>query len=86
MTVYRLVIHRHGRLLGQFDSETPWAREAIADLLERLPEQDGYRTELFVAHDERRLLESGPQGLRVVGREPLFEPLSEPLPPTTTPL
>lgn len=86
MTVYRLVIHRHSRLLGQFDSETPWARKAIADLLERLPEQDGYRTELFVAHDERRLLESGPQGLRVVGREPLFEPLSEPLPPTTTPL
>ena len=33
MNAYRLVISRHGRLLGQFDSETPWAGDAIRDLL-----------------------------------------------------
>lgn len=76
MKAYRLVISRHGRLLGQFDSETPWAGEAIRDLLQRLPAGDGYRTELFVAHDERRLLESGPHGLTVLGREPLFQPVT----------
>lgn len=76
MKAYRLVISRHGRLLGQFDSETPWAGEAIRDLLQRLPAGDGYRTELFVAHDERRLLESGPHGLIVLGREPLFQPVT----------
>ncbi|MFC4487679.1 cytoplasmic protein [Tepidiphilus baoligensis] len=75
MKIYRIVIFRHGRLLGQFDSETPWAAEAVHDLLQRLPEQEGYRTELFVAHDERRLIESGPGGLRLLGREPLFQPL-----------
>lgn len=75
MKAYRLVISRHGRLLGQFESETPWAEEAVSDLLRRLPAQDGYRTELFVAHDERRLLESGPGGLKILGREPLFQPL-----------
>jgi hypothetical protein len=75
MNAYRLVISRHGRLLGQFDSETPWAGDAIRDLLQRLPECDGYRTELFVAREERRLLESGPGGLKLLGREPLFQPL-----------
>ena len=75
MNAYRLVISRHGRLLGQFDSETPWAGDAIRDLLQRLPECYGYRTELFVAREERRLLESGPGGLKLLGREPLFQPL-----------
>lgn len=50
MKAYRLVISRHGRLLGQFESETPWADDAIRDLLQRLPVRDGYRTELFVAY------------------------------------
>lgn len=75
MKAYRLVISRHGRLLGQFESETPWADDAIRDLLQRLPARDGYRTELFVAHEERRLLESGPHGLKVLCREPLFQSL-----------
>lgn len=75
MKTYRLVIFRHGRLLGRFESDTPGAREAMLDLLQRLPEEEGYRTESFVAHDERRLLESGPDGLRVVGRDPIFVPL-----------
>lgn len=75
MRAYRLVISRHGRLLGQFESETPWAEDAIRDLLQRLPGRDGYRTERLVAHGERRLLESGPDGLKVLGREPLFQPI-----------
>lgn len=37
MRAYRLVISRHGRLLGQFESDTPWAEDAIRDLLQRLP-------------------------------------------------
>ena len=75
MKAYRLVISRHGRLLGQFESDTPWADDAIRDLLQRLPVRDGYRTELFVAYEERRLLESSSQGLKVLGREPAFQPL-----------
>lgn len=75
MKAYRIVISRHGRLLGHFESDTPWAEDAIRDLLRRLPGRDGYRTELFVAHDERRLLESGPDGLKVLSRKPLFQPI-----------
>ncbi|HBO80375.1 MAG TPA: cytoplasmic protein, partial [Cupriavidus sp.] len=33
---------------------------------------DGYRLELLVATDERRVVESGPGGVRVLGIEPLF--------------
>lgn len=29
MKAYRLIISRHGRLLGQFESETPWADECV---------------------------------------------------------
>ncbi|MDD3652388.1 cytoplasmic protein [Immundisolibacter sp.] len=76
MKIYRLVIYRHDRLLGHFDSEMPWAETAVGDLLRLLPAQQGYRAELFVARSERRLLESGPQGLRLLSREPAFEPLA----------
>lgn len=73
MTTYRLDIFRFGRLIGQLQSETPWAKEAILDVVRRLPEKDGYSTTLLVAHDERRILETGPSGSRVISREPLFE-------------
>lgn len=73
MTTYRLDIFRFGRLIGQLQSEAPWAKEAIGDVAQRLPEKDGYSTKLFIAHDERRILETGPSGLRVISREPLFE-------------
>lgn len=73
MTTYRLDIFRFGRLIGQLQSEAPWAKEAILDVVQRLPEKDGYSTTLLVAHDERRILETGPSGSRVISREPLFE-------------
>lgn len=40
MKAYRLVISRHGRLLGQFESEAPWADESNHDLLQRLSARD----------------------------------------------
>jgi len=73
---YRLVIYRHDRLLGHFESDTPWSREAARDIAARLSADDGYRLELLVADGERRLLESTPQGLRVLSREPEFKPAS----------
>ncbi|MEK7694813.1 MAG: cytoplasmic protein [Pseudomonadota bacterium] len=72
MKTYRLNIWRHDRLLGHFDSGTPWAAEAVKDVAGRLGAADGYRLELLVATDERRVLESGPGGVRVLGIEPLF--------------
>jgi hypothetical protein len=44
----------------------------VKDIAARLGEADGYRLELLVADSERRLLESGPDGVRLLSSEPLF--------------
>ncbi|MCP8467056.1 cytoplasmic protein [Pseudomonas sp. ZM23] len=75
MQKYRLIIQRHGQLLGHFDSDVPWAREAVRTIVECLGAQ-GYDLELRVAEGERRLLESTPEGIRLLGSEPLFRPAS----------
>ncbi len=75
MPHYRLLVHRHDKYLGHFDADTGDALHAIREIATRLSGGDGYRLELLAAHGERRLLESGPDGLRVLGREPLFAPV-----------
>lgn len=71
MQKYRLTIQHHGRLLGHFESDVPWAREAVRSIAGCLGEL-GYDLELQVAEGERRLLESTPEGVRLLGSEPLF--------------
>ncbi|WP_406625200.1 cytoplasmic protein [Acidovorax sp. SDU_ACID1] len=72
MHTYRLVIRRHDKPLGHFESSTPWSREAVEDIAARLPAADGYRLELLIANGERRLLESGPDGIRVLSTDLIF--------------
>ncbi|MBD9516866.1 cytoplasmic protein [Pseudomonas sp. PDM22] len=73
MHKYRLTIQRHGQLLGHFDSDLPWARDAVRAIAESLGGQD-FDLELQVADSERRLLESSPAGIKVLASEPLFRP------------
>lgn len=73
MNTYRLVIRRHERLLGHFESDTPWSLEAVKDIAARLREGDGYQLELLVADGEKRLLESTPRGIRALSIEKLFK-------------
>ena len=73
MRTYRLIIWRHGRLLGHFESSTPWSREAVEDVAARLGADDGYRLELLISDGERRLLESSPDGIRVLSIEYQFK-------------
>ncbi|MBD9629293.1 cytoplasmic protein [Pseudomonas sp. T] len=74
MQKYRLTIQRHGQLLGHFDSDLPWARDAVRAIAESLGGQD-FDLELQVADSERRLLESSPAGIKVLASEPLFRPV-----------
>lgn len=74
MHKYRLIIQRHGQLLGHFDSDLPWAREAVRAVATALGEQ-GFDLELQAADGERRLLESSPEGIRVLACEPLYRPV-----------
>ena len=72
MQTFRLIIHRQDKLLGHFDSDAPWAAEAIRALSDTLTGA-GYDLELLVATSERQLLESSPEGIRVLSREPIFK-------------
>ncbi|HDS1367964.1 TPA: cytoplasmic protein [Stenotrophomonas maltophilia] len=74
MKTYRLIIRNRDRLLGHFESSTPWSLEAIKETASRFPARDGYRLELLVSHGEKRLIESTPEGIRVLSSELLFEP------------
>jgi len=73
MQKYRLIIQRHGQLLGHFDSDLPWAKDAVRHIAACLGEL-GYGLELQVADSERRLLESSPAGIKVLASEPLYRP------------
>lgn len=75
MQKYRLTIQHHGRLLGHFESDVPWAREAVRAIAGCLGEL-GYDLELQVAEGERRLLESSPAGIKLLASEPLFRPVA----------
>lgn len=71
MKTYRLELRRHGSLLGHFESDSARAMEVIREISRRL---DGYDLSLLVAESERRILESGPDGIRLLGSERLFAP------------
>ncbi|WP_232243855.1 MULTISPECIES: cytoplasmic protein [Pseudomonas] len=66
------MINSSDRLLGHFESATPWAHEAVQEIARCLAGA-GYSVELLVADSERRLLESGPDGVRVLYSEPVFK-------------
>jgi len=72
MPVYRLVIKRDGRLIGHFESTAASALDDSRDIAARLPAKDGYQLSLLVADGERRLLESTPQGIRLLASESVF--------------
>jgi hypothetical protein len=74
-TPYRIDIAREGRLWGQLHIDHPWGDEALRDLLNTLKAHGGYELSVHVAKAERRIIESSPAGVRVLGREPLFEPM-----------
>ena len=76
MTLYRVTVWRNERLRCQIDADTPWAREAMADVAARFAPGDGYRLELAVATEERRLLSAQGGRIDVIAREPLLQPLA----------
>ena len=72
MNRYRLMVHRDTKLLGHFESAVPWAQDAVHEIARCLADA-GYDLELLIADSERRLLDSGPEGIRIVHSEPIFK-------------
>ncbi|CAB3872072.1 cytoplasmic protein [Achromobacter denitrificans] len=79
MPVHRLVIMRHGRLIGHFESTLASTQDDCREIASRLPSEDGYQVSLQIADGERRLLESTPAGIRVLASETLFKSVPEDL-------
>ncbi|MFY4258195.1 cytoplasmic protein [Achromobacter xylosoxidans] len=76
MLKHRIVIHRHGELLGHFDASARMTRQAVMEIQALFKATDGFRCELRVEAGERRILESGPDGIRVLGSDTLFTPVA----------
>lgn len=72
MNRYRLMVSRNNRLAGHLEYANPWALEAVQDIARCLADA-GYAIQFQVADGERRLLESGPEGVRVLHSEPIFK-------------
>lgn len=71
MKSYRLVIRQQGRIVGHFDTTGEAALEDACVARSLFGLAGGYQCELLVADSERRILESTPEGLRVLSREVL---------------
>lgn len=78
MSGYRLIIHCHGVRWGQFDSDGPGARDHLVALAGRLPAQDGFHLQWQQAVGERRVLHSGPDGLKVLSSAPVYRDMTAP--------
>ncbi len=76
MKIYRIVVRQDGRLLGHFESEVPWALEAISIVEAEFAKNPGFQFERLVAEEERRLIQAGPEGVRVLNRELVFKPIT----------
>jgi len=77
MSTHRLVIHRHGKLMGYFESATPDAEQAVREVASALSMSEGFSMDMQVATGERRLLESTPDGIRLLSRQPIFQSLGD---------
>lgn len=72
---FRVEVQKEGRAWCAVDIQNPWSEEALRDVTRRFPAEEGFQVSIGVAVDERRLLESGPQGrLRLLASEPIFQP------------
>ncbi len=79
MKCYRLVIRHNGRLVGHFDTSGQDALEDVCVARAMFGVTGGYQCELLVSDSERRMLESGPEGMKVLMREPCFRPVTSQL-------
>ncbi len=72
---FRIELSFNGRAWSRIDIDVPWATEVLDDIRARFSAEHGYRMRVFVADAERRIIESGPEGIRLLTRDPLFKPL-----------
>lgn len=73
---YLILVWKNKRLWCRVEVDCPWSNEVVRDILSRLPAKNGYSFEFFMAVDERRIIESYQDGVRLLVREPVYKPVS----------
>ncbi|HEE9831306.1 TPA: cytoplasmic protein [Citrobacter freundii] len=76
MKSYRLVVRQNGRMVGHFDTCGTAALEDICVARAMFGIAGCYDCELLVADSERRMLESGPEGMKILMREACYRPVT----------
>ncbi|AGJ84834.1 hypothetical protein WP3W18E01_13350 [Raoultella ornithinolytica] len=75
MKSYRLVVRQQGRIVGYFETAGNEALEDVCVARSLFGVTGGYQCDLLVSDSERRILESGPEGMKVLSREKCFRPV-----------
>ena len=73
---YLINVWKSKRLWRRIEIDHPWAEDVVHDLLTKLLIEEGYSFEFFIATDERRIIESSKNGVRLLVRKPLYKPVS----------
>ncbi|WP_368919022.1 cytoplasmic protein [Citrobacter sp. RHB21-C01] len=76
MKSYRLVVRQQGRVVGHFDTSGVDALADICVARAMFGVAGGYQWELLVADAEKRMLESGPDGMKILMREKCYRPVT----------
>ncbi len=77
MSQFKILLWQNQSLLGQFESAANTGHELIQQIRSRFPQEAGFRTEVMVSSDEKRIIESSRQGIRLISREVIYQPYNE---------
>lgn len=70
----RLVVMKGSRMLGTFEPAAHLAEDDLKSVASLFSQEPGLTVQWEKLHGERRLLESTPDGLRVLSVEKLYKP------------
>ncbi|TBU92917.1 hypothetical protein [Phytopseudomonas dryadis] len=69
MSDYRIVLSRSGLMLAELSVSSARYVEVCRELRQRFPVEEGFELYIERLREMRRILEQGPQGLRLLGIE-----------------
>lgn len=69
-------VWKNKQLWCRIETDCPWADEVVQDVLNHFQAEEGYAFEFFMATDERRILESSHDGVRLLVREPIYKTIN----------
>jgi len=76
---YQIQISQHEKALCNVEIvQLQNPKAALRDILERFPASEGYRSQVLVAEDEKRILEVSREGIKLLSSIPDFKPVALP--------